>query len=395
MTDRDTTKSIVLFIGFITVTFNLRPALTSVGPLIDAIKQDLVMSAGMAGLLITLPVLAFAVLSIFAPAFGRKVGNEKAIFLGMWVLAAGLLVRSSGLLSGLFIGTVLAGMGIAVGNVLVPGLIKKNFPSRIPLMMGVYTAGLGVSAGIASGISVPLSEGLHWGWQKSLASWAILAVLGALFWWPQVRRSRAAAGDGSAKPPGGHLLGSWLAWQVTVYSGCSAFIFYCLVTWLPVIIQGYGFSASTAGWMASILPFLGIPASFVTPILAGKLDNQRGLVAGICVFVLCGLLGLTLAADSTWVLVASIVVIAISLGAGFSLALTFLVLRADTVEDVASLSGMAQSFGYCFAAIGPMFTGFLFDLSGSWTLPLIMLMIVAVILMLSGLGAGRRAFVRR
>jgi len=387
-------RKLILIIGFIVVSFNLRPAITSVGPLIVSIKADLNLTSGTAGFLVALPVLAFALSSSFAPCFGRKAGSERAILLSMILLIAGILIRSSGFISGLFIGTGLIGVGIAVSNVLLPAIIKEKLPTKIPLMMGIYTASLGVFAAVAVGVSVPLAEGLKLGWQKSLGAWVILAILGLIFWLPQVSQlSSKTARPPTLTPVSGSLFRSRLAWQVTVFMGCISFLFYCLIAWLPEIIHSHGFSYNTAGWMASVFQFVAIPVSFVTPIVAGKLKDQKAIVIGVGVLLSLAFVGLMFVSGSAWALLCCVFIIGAAMGVGFSMAMTFFVLRAQNARDVASLSGMAQSFGYLMAAVGPILVGFLFDVSGSWTLPLVALVAVTVLSMLAGFGAGRNAYV--
>ncbi|RWR12524.1 MFS transporter [Siminovitchia fortis] len=388
---RTMAQKIFLVTGIVFIAFNLRPAITSVGPLVSFIRSDLGLSNGMAGFLTTLPLIAFAVLSPFAPKIGQKIGNELTILLGVALIGAGIVIRSMGSISLLFIGTAVAGIGIAVGNVLLPGIVKMKFPNKATLMTGVYSASLGISAAIASGISIPLVEKFGWGWEASLMTWAYLALAAFLIWIPQIRKQKVFEGRVKIIKYGNSMLKSKLAWQVAFFMGLQSLIFYCLITWVPEILYSHGFSRSLSGWMLSVIQFAGLPASFIIPVVAGKLNNQRGLVLGLGTVYLISFTGLMFGGGPLiflWV-----VMIGVAQGSGFSLALTFLVLRAKGVMDASRLSGMAQSLGYFLAAAGPTLIGYEYDHTHSWFLPIMTLIIVSVLMTAAGLGAGRNKFV--
>jgi CP family cyanate transporter-like MFS transporter len=383
----------LLVMGILFVSFNLRPAITAVGPLVSEIRADLGMTNWMAGLLTTLPLLAFTVFSPFAPAVGRKLGNEIAILLGMGLLAAGIFVRSAGGLMMLFSGTVLVGMGIAIANVLLPGIIKLKFPEKASLMTGVYTTSLGIFAALASGISVPLSADLGWGWKKTLLAWVILACLAFFIWLPHIWREKNEKGKIVMVKSRGNLFRSGLAWQVTLFMGMQSFVFYSLITWVPEILYSHGFSRTASGWMLSVLQFAGLPASFIVPVVAGKMKSQKSIVLVIGSTLFIGFLGL-LAGGSHGVMMMWILLLGLGQGAGFSMAMTFFVLRARNVMDAARLSGMAQSLGYLMSAFGPMIIGLEFDHTHDWTWPILTLIGVVSVMMLAGTGAGRNVYVR-
>ncbi|WP_339160987.1 MFS transporter [Siminovitchia sp. FSL H7-0308] len=392
MTKQAANQRVFLVCAIIFIAFNLRPAITSVGPLVSSIRTDLGMSNGVAGMLTTLPLLAFAALSPFAPIIGRKLGNELAILIGIGLLAAGIIIRSSGSVGTLFFGTVLIGIGIAIGNVLLPGIVKLKFPDKASFMTGVYTTSLGIFAALASGLSVPLSENLGWGWKNALLAWALLAVIASVVWLPLTRKQKEEKGKIHIVRSNGSLFRSKLAWQVTFFMGLQSFLFYSLITWIPEIAYSHGFSRTMSGWMLSILQFAGLPASFIAPVIAGKLQNQRGIVLVIGSIYLIAYSGL-LAGGGQAMLTVCIILLGFAQGAGFSMALTFFVLRAKDVMDAARLSGMAQSLGYLMSAIGPMLIGYELDLTQSWTLPIITLMGVVCGMTLAGIGAGKNKYV--
>lgn len=376
----------LLVAGIVLVALNLRPALTSVGPLISSIRDDLSISSGVAGLLTTLPLLAFAALSSVAPRISRRTGNETAILAGLVVLLIGLLARSSGWVPGLFIGTVLVGAGIAICNVLLPSVIKSRFPEKIGLMTSVYTTCMGVCATFASGISVPLAQGLGWGWQWALACWAVLTVVAIAAWFPHARQRSGQAGQ--VRSMAGAVWRSPLAWQLTLFMGMQSFLFYSLVTWLPEIVHSHGMSMSAAGGMLAFVQLVGLPSTFFTPVLADRFADQRGIVVGIGVLYFAGVAGLVVG-GSTPLIMFWCLLLGLGQGASISLSLTLISLRANDAQQTSELSGMAQSFGYLLAAAGPVAAGMLFDGSGGWTVPLVSMLVITVVMLFVGLGAGR------
>lgn len=387
-----TARNTLLIFGIIFVAFNLRPSITAVGPLISSIRTDTGMSNSVAGLITTLPLLAFAFLSPLAPKLAQKIGKEMTIFLALIFLGIGLVIRSSGMVFTLFLGTAIIGVGIAFCNVILPGIVKQSFPLKVGLMTGIYTVSMGAFAGIAPGISVPLANKLHMGWQGSLSVWIVLMGVALIVWFPQVRKSEFSARTKAFSTKKTSMLTSPLAWQVTLFMGLQSLIYFCFITWLPEMLYSQGISAATAGWMMSILQFSGIPANFIIPVIADRLSNQKSLAIGIGALCLIGILGL-LIGENIILITISIICIGMGTGAAISLALTLIGLRVLNAEQAANLSGMAQSIGYFLAALGPFFLGFLFDILHSWTVPLLLLILVTFIMTVVGYGAGRNQYV--
>jgi CP family cyanate transporter-like MFS transporter len=390
-------EKVLLFIGILLVASNLRASLTSVGPLVGTIRADTGLSGVMAGLLTTLPLIAFAVLSPLAPRLARRFGTESTLFASLAVLTAGILLRSLYSVAALFAGTVLLGLAIAVGNVLLPSIIKRDFSDRVGVMTGLYSAFMGTWAAIASGMSVPLARGIGLGWRGSLAFWAILSAIALLSWWPLLRSrrktDRGVEESGSKEPARSksRLWRSPLAWQVTWFMGLQSLMFYVTIAWYPEILRDRGLSAAAAGWMLSLIQLVSLPANLIVPVLAGRLQDQRGLVAGITVLYLAGYGGLL--SGGTALVVLWTVLIGIAQGASISLALTFFALRARDARQSAELSGMAQSVGYLLAAGGPVLFGLLHDRTQAWTVPLFTLIGAALLFFASGLSAGRNRYV--
>ena len=387
-------RGVLLVVGIVLLAVNLRPALTGLTPLIGQIRADTGISYGVAGLLTALPLLAMGLLSPIASLLAHRFGMERLLLASMLVLAAGILLRSAGAVTALFLGTAVLGAAIAIGNVLLPGLVKREFPERVGLMTSTYSTALAVSAAIAAGASFPLADQVGIGWRASLGSWALLALVAAVAWLPQMRSARPT----NASPADSQgVNGPWrsaLAWQVTLFMGLQSLGYYVVLTWLPEILQEQaGISASLAGWMLALAQAVGIASIFLAPVLAGMRPSQHGVVVVAVALTGAGALGLLIAAETATAL--WVVLLGLGQGACFSLALTFFALRAPDSGHAAALSGMAQTVGYLLAAVGPFLFGLLRDTTHAWTVPLALLFAVAACLLLTGLGAARDAHVGR
>lgn len=390
-----------LIAGILFASFNLRPGISSVGPLLGMIRDDFGLSNGTVGLLTTLPLVAFAFLSPIVPAIGAKLTNELAVTLGMIFLTFGLLIRSAPWVSLLFLGTLIVGAGIAILNVLIPGIIKDKFPKKVGVMTGMYTTAMGLTAGIASGVSVPIARQFDWVW--ALLIWATPAVIGVIIWIylgkeqkkENAKRANDEEVDKEVKPifsDNTRIWKSGLAWQMATFMALQSFVFYVTLSWLPEILHSNGFSESSAGWMLSFMQIIGLPASFLIPILADRLKDQRKIVIGIIIGMLFGFSTL-LFGHSAIMMVIATAVIGLAVNGNFALALTFFGLRARNAKDASSLSGMAQSLGYLFSALGPVIIGAVYDLTGSWTTPLVIVLVTIVLLLFMGLLVGRDRYV--
>lgn len=380
-------------IGIIFVAANMRGPITSVGPLVGIIRDDLLISNTLAGFITTLPLLAFALFSPIVPSLSRKFGLEKVIFFSMIGLALGIFLRSSSGATMLFLGTAILGLAISVANVLLPSLIKRDFSNRIGMMTGVYSISMNIVGATASGVSIPLALNLGFGWQGALSIWGILAILAILLWFPQMSRNRTNA----KLIPAVHttnkvnLWRSKLAWQVTLFMGLQSMIFYILIAWLPEILIYQGVNINQSGYLLSILQLALLPFTFIVPILAGKMTDQRPLVFIMAGLLFIGTTGLIYGSSNLNLLW----IIALGVGGGFAfgLSMMFFSLRTNTALEAAKLSGMAQSIGYLLAATGPSLFGLVHDLTKSWSIPLFILFIASILLFVFGLGAAKNKFV--
>ncbi|MET3576154.1 CP family cyanate transporter-like MFS transporter [Bhargavaea ullalensis] len=376
--------------AIISVGANLRAPLTSVGPLVGNIRASLGISSFAAGFLTTLPLLAFAAVSPFAPKLSRRFGMQTVLFGASVLITAGVFLRMVSHVGPLFAGTLLIGLGIAFGNVLIPGLIKSSFPHHIGLMTGIYAVSMNVCAAIASGLSVPVAGRL--GWNGSLGYWGFISLVAILVLLPQVKLRRSVSAGRAAVQKGANMWKSKLAWCITVFMGLQSLIFYTTVAWLPEIMTERGITVSAAGWMLSIMQFALIPFTFIIPIIAGKMKSQIPLVILTGALFIGGTLGILF--GSTSLMVVWAILIGIGGGTAFSLAMMFFSLRTRSSQEASELSGMAQSFGYLLAAAGPALFGVLHDATNSWTLPLLLLLGVSVAILLAGLVSGRNVQIR-
>src|SRR5919107_176367 len=296
-------RGLLVVLAIVLLAANLRPALTSVAPLIGQIRTDTGISNGAAALLAGLPLLAFSVLSPTPPRLARRFDMERVLLASLLVLAVGILLRSAGVVAALFLGTAILGAAIAVGNVLLPSLVKREFPERTGLMTSTYTTALAVSAAIAAGASFPIAYQVDIGWRGSLALWALLALVAAVAWFPQIRSADPAnASTGTSRGVTG-LWSSVLAWQVTLFMGLQSLGYYVVLTWLPEILQEeVGVSAAQAGWILALSQVVVIPAMFLAPVLADRRPSQYSVVVVAVTLTGAGTLGLLVAASTATVL---------------------------------------------------------------------------------------------
>lgn len=377
----------MLLLGILLVAANLRPSITAVGPVLDDIRSSLQLSSAGASVLISIPLVAFAVFSPVAPWISRRLGLEGALGAALGVLAVAIVTRSLPWTPALWIGTALLGAAIAVMNVVLPSLVKRDYPDRVGQITGVYAAVLSGVAAIAAGVAVPIAGLAHEGWRWSLGIWAGLALVGLAVLAPRLRPAPEPATAAPAAPPDGapHPLPSrayrspWasvLGWQVTLFMGVQSTIYFTLITWLPSIEQSTGVSAATAGFHQLLLNTAGIVGSLLTAAaIHRRANDQRALATVIAVLLGFGLAGeLAIPAlSAVWVCV-----IGLGTGGSISLALSLFALRAGHHRQAAELSGMAQSIGYLMAAGGPIAIGLLHDATGSWNAALVVLLLLVV-----------------
>jgi CP family cyanate transporter-like MFS transporter len=386
----------VLGAGLLAIALNLRIGVASVGPVLTSIRDDLGLSATAASLLTTVPVVAFGAFAFLAPWLTRRVDMHQVLGLAMAALAAGIGLRRQPGLATLFAGTVIVGAAIAIANVVMPAVIKRDFPGRIAAWMGAYSTCLFLSAAIADGLTVPLLPAVGGQWRPALALWTIPAVAASLLWLPQFFRApgqagpaRAAAGAPAARdePSFRAMLTDPVAIAVTAFMGLQCTGYYVTLTWLPTLLQDHGMDPHSAGWMLSYSAFPGIAAALVSPVLASRIRRAWLLIA---VSVLCYAVAYAgLAITPTSAAYLWMTLLGLGQGASISLSLSYIAWRSPDARHTAHLSTMVQGFGYLLASLGPIGSGAINAASGSWTIPLVVLGALLVPQSIAGVLASR------
>lgn len=385
---------LIVVLGVVLVATGMRPALTSVGPVLDRIGLDTGLSAPGLGLLAAVPLLAFAAISPVVHGVTLRWGIDRTLLIALVLLAVGVGLRSIAGPVWLWGGTMIIGTAIAVINVLLPAVVKRDFAGQVPRITATYSAVMTGTAAIASGVSVPLAELLPGDWRGALVIWSGPALIAAIAWLLRTRalRRRAAREDPSLVVPPpvvGPERTMWrsaLAWQVTLTMGLQSTIFYILVTWLPSIETDQGLPPAEAGLHLLILQVAGMVAGWTIGTTLSRWRDQRAVGVIIAVGMIIAMIGILLgpAAMVLWVIIAGM-----CSGSSIMLALTLIGLRTRTATQTTRLSGMAQSVGYLMAAGGPIAAGWLHSRTGDWPPVLVLIIVLAAGHGVAGYLAGR------
>ncbi|WP_406412895.1 CynX/NimT family MFS transporter [Streptomyces halstedii] len=381
-------------LGLVLAALNLRPAITSLGPLMKEVRDGLHMSGSVAGLLTSVPPLCFALFGFMAPRLARRFGPGVVVCTGMAAIAAGLLLRPFvGGTAGFVAASALALMGIAVSNILMPVIVKRWFPDRVGTMTGLYSMALALGTAFAAALTVPMTNALGGSWKTGLAVWAVPALIAVVPWLALVRDRTGSAERHEAKPaaapvtaPALRITRSRTSWALACFFGLQATAAYITMGWMPQIFRDAGVSAGTAGVLLAVIMAMGVPLAFVIPRVATRLRTQGPIVLVLGGSGLVGYAGLYLApAGGAWIW-------AVLLGVAncaFPLALTMIGMRSRTGAGVVRLSAFAQSIGYLLSIPGPLLVGVLYQHSGGWGLPLALMAGLLVPQTVAGVLAGR------
>jgi MFS transporter, CP family, cyanate transporter len=374
----------LLIVAMAAAGFNLRIAISNLPPLFPDLSARLHLSTAALSLLGATPVLFFGIASAFAAWLNRRHGEERVLLVALAVLAAGLVLRGLAPGAMLFPGTALAAAAIAILNVLLASMAKRRWPERAGFLIGIYLTALCVGAILASLLAVPLYHASGDSFRLTLGVWAAPALLAMLLWLPQLRYAKAGAAQSPATsaPPRIAVQRRALAWQVTAFMGLQSLLYYAALSWLPTIFQDRGTSAVTAGNLLALMGVGNLIAAPLAPMLAHRTPGQRALVIPSMTAMAVGLAGSLWAPLGTaplWVLV-----LGLSQGACLGLAIYFMTARSPDPGTAASLSAFAQSGGYLLASVGPLELGLLHSATGSWDVPVALLLVLAA----AGLGVG-------
>lgn len=381
----------LLALSLLLIACNLRPVFGSLSVVLPEIMRDTGLSAAGASLLTTLPIVCLGLFSAPTPWLARRFGAERVLLLALALITFGTLLRATGSLPWLFISSVLAGAGIAMGNVLLPSLVKRHFAQQAALMTGMYIFTICIGATAAMAATVPLS--VHWfagSWAYALAFWALPALLVLMLWLPQALRMHTEPVDPAARP--GSLWRDALAWQVTAFMGLQSSLAYIVIGWLAPILRERGLDSAMAGYVVAIATLAQLVFSLVVPSVAARCRDQRALAVGMAAMGLVALLGMILAPLSmVWIWA---VMLGCAQGGLFALALSMIAMRSGNAQVTAQLSAMAQGWGYVLAACGPLLTGLLHQWTGSFTSSVWLVVLLSAALAWSGWGAGRNLLVQ-
>jgi CP family cyanate transporter-like MFS transporter len=381
-------RTVLVLIGLVLLSFNLRPAAVSVGPVLEEVRDALGMSGPEAGLLTSLPVLAFAVFGALAPAFARAIGVHRAAAIALVAVVVGLGGRAAvGHEVTFLLLSAAALAGMATANVLLPSLVKLHFPHRIGAATAVYTTALATGLTSAFLLTVPISHAFD-SWRAGLGVWAITALVALIPWLALATHDRHLEREGRSISFG-EVARTRLGWAMALLFGLQSLQAYSIFGWFSQLWRDHGYAAGEAGAFVGIVAAVSIPMSLWLPGAVARRDNQVVLILSVLGCYLVGY-GMLLVDAHAFALPAAVLI-----GIGcciFPLVLTLIGLRAHTPDGTAALSGFTQSVGYLLAALGPFLVGTIYDATGSWTAPLWLLLALVLPLMAVGIYVGRPAY---
>ena len=376
---------LVLAVSLTLVSLNLRPLFSSLAAVMPEVRQATGASPAIASMMTTAPVLCLGVFAAAAPALARRFGSERVILALLVLLGAGTALRGLGSIAAILTGSVLAGGAIAIINVLLPGLVKRDFPDRVAAMTGLYSMALCAGAAAGGAATYPIERALDGAWASALALWGVPAFAVALFWAPWAVRARHHAR--TAQRPVRSLWRNPLAWQVTLFMGLQSALAYCTFGWFAPLLRARGLDGAIAGYAVFLSLAMQAISSLLSPSLATRGRDQRAVSLALVALALIGFLGSLFAPLwSVWLWSA---LLGLGQGGLIAVALTVIVLRSPDAATAARLSSMAQSVGYTLAAFGPLVIGLIFTSTGNPQATAIPVVLLSAGCAAAAWGAGR------
>lgn len=381
-------KKVLLTLTIIFIAANLRGPLTMVGPLIPSMKESFTSGNSLFGILTSIPLFVFGIISIIAPKLDNKFGKRITITTSLSLLLIGLLIRSLGSVSSLLIGSILVALGIGISNVLLPSIIVEGAPKKdVGRLTGTFTTTMGLFGSIASGLSIFLASIV--GWQFALEIFVITAIIALVLWLTYSKTVEGIEREEQLEPEIklSYLLKSKLVWSIALFMGVQSWIAYALFAWVPSILIDRGMSSNFSAIALMIIQLFSMPTMYIIPIIAGKKKSQSMFVA---ITTIIGFIGcLSLFAANPIILTVGLVLIGIGQGASLSFSYLFFTVRTNSAKETSSLSGISQTIGYFIASTGPIIFGYIHDITNLWNGSLIFMLFMHVILLFEGILSGR------
>jgi len=387
---------LLAFAGILLVALNMRLAVAGLSPIIPLIQEDFPLSIFAISLLGFIAPLCFALGGIFTPRIARHVGLEYTVIFALILIIIGHILRATAAnWVALSAGTFLALLGMGFGNVLMPPLVKKYFPDRVPLMTSLYMTLVAMSSLLPPLIAVPVSQAFSW--RGFLGQWSLIAVLALVPWIVEISRSRGAtkaaalAAAIEVHPNHVAIWRSPTAWAIAIVLAVSSLNGYAMYAWMPIILVDISnVSLAQAGALLGLFAAMGAPFALILPMIAGRVRRVDYLVhiATACFLVgYAGLIFFPTQAPLLWIVI---------VGSGpllFPLALVMINLRTKTPRTSMALSGFATTIAYVVALSGPPLLGALFSLTGTWTAALIFLAVISLSGSVAGIFLARKKLV--
>ena len=379
------TNKVIILLGIILLGMILRTPITSVGAIIGPLKNLLEINNTVAGLITTIPLIAFAIFSPFVAKISNKIGLEKTLYLAAIVTSIGLLLRFYINTSVFFVTTFIIGVGLTVGNVLLPGLAKKYFPENLGVMTGFYAVVMNVSASVAAGVSYPILSsnigGEKFSTGLAVNIWLIVSILNIVIYAIITKNSKSERIE-DKKSGGKGYLKSLKMWSVMLSMGLQSALFYCSVSWFAEIMISKGFTPSEAGLLLSISQFAQFPSTFLVPVLAEKIKNKLIIPIFIAMGYVASLIGMIYIQGNFALMTIYIVLFALTGGGSFSYVMYLFSAKSKNEEEAADISGLAQAGGYWLAAIFPPLLGYVRDVL-NWDVAIYILIVTASLLFIT------------